>query len=74
MNAMKKIVYEIFGLFVDDGSFALAILVWLGIMGWSASHFRLSAATSGVIFFSGLVLILCESVTRFARKIVIAKK
>ncbi|WP_187290845.1 hypothetical protein [Hyphomicrobium denitrificans] len=30
MRWLKTIVAEIFGLFVDDGAFALAIIVWLG--------------------------------------------
>ena len=30
MPWLKAIVVEIFGLFVDDGPFALAIPVWLG--------------------------------------------
>jgi hypothetical protein len=68
MTYLKKIVHEIFGLFVDDGSFALAILIWLGITSWSASHLSLAPTTLGVILFTGFVLILCESVTRYARR------
>jgi hypothetical protein len=73
MNYIKNIVYEIFSLFVDDGSFVLATLIWLGIMSWSVSHLSLAPATLGVVLFCGLVLILCESVTRYARKVVITK-
>jgi hypothetical protein len=35
MRWIGNIVREVFGLFVDDGSFALAILAWIGIV-WFA--------------------------------------
>lgn len=36
MRWIKAIAGELFGLFVDDGSFAIAIIVWLG-MTWVLS-------------------------------------
>ena len=38
MKWIKNIFREIFGLFVDDGAFALAILIWLSLMRWATSH------------------------------------
>ena len=32
MRWMKTIVQELFGLFIDDGSFAFAIVVWIGVL------------------------------------------
>ena len=68
MKWIKNIFREIFGLFVDDGAFALAILIWLSFMRWTASHLRLSPATSAIILFAGLALILTESIVRYARR------
>ena len=68
MNWIKNIVREIFGLFVDDGSFALAILIWLALIRWSAPHLSLSPAVPGIILFAGLALILIESTSRYARR------
>jgi len=68
MKWIKNIFREIFGLFVDDGAFALAILIWLSFMRWATSHLALSPAAIGVILFAGLALILIESTTRFARR------
>lgn len=68
MNWIKNILREIFGLFVDDGAFALSILIWLSFIRWTMSHLRLSPATSAIILFSGLALILVESATRYARR------
>jgi membrane protein implicated in regulation of membrane protease activity len=64
---IRKIVQEVFGLFVDDGSFALAILAWLGVAGFVLPRVRI-AAPVGILLFAGLVLILVESVTRFSRR------
>jgi hypothetical protein len=67
MKWIKTILREIYGLFVDDGAFALAILIWLSFMRWAASHLRPSLAISAIILFSGLALILIESTARYAR-------
>jgi hypothetical protein len=67
MNALKTILHEILGLFVDDGSFALAILLWLALVWFLVRPLQLPAA-GGIVLFLGLAAILVESVTRFARK------
>jgi membrane protein implicated in regulation of membrane protease activity len=64
---IRKIVQEVFGLFVDDGSFAMAILAWLGVAGFVLPRMRI-AAPVGILLFAGLVLILVESVARFSRR------
>ena len=74
MSSIRRIVHEVFGLFVDDGSFALGILIWLGVMAWAAFHLRFSSTTLGILLFVGLVLILIESTIRYARKAVVTKK
>jgi hypothetical protein len=68
MKWIKNILREIFGLFVDDGSFALAILIWIGLMRWTISHLILSPTTIAIILLTGLALILVESTTRYARR------
>lgn len=68
MKWIKTIFREIFGLFVDDAAFALAILIWLGIMRWIASRLNLPATAIAILFFTGLALILIESTARYARR------
>jgi hypothetical protein len=68
MNWLKNIFREIFGLFVDDGSFALAILLWLAVVRWAAPRLNISSGITGVILFAGLALILAESATRYSRR------
>ena len=68
MRWLKKIAREILGLFVDDGSFAIAILVWLGMVAFALAHVVAHANWLGSALFSGLAFILIESVLRFARR------
>jgi hypothetical protein len=68
MNWLKNIFREIFGLFVDDGSFALAILLWLAVVRWATPHLNIPSGIKGIILFAGLALILAESATRYSRR------
>jgi hypothetical protein len=67
MKWLKNILREILGLFVDDGSFALAILIWLAVVRWATPHLNIPARATGIILFAGLALILTESATRYSR-------
>ena len=68
MRWFKTIFREIFGLFVDDGSFAIALLIWLGVMGLLLPRLGVFSRWNGLILFAGLGLILVESAMRYARK------
>jgi hypothetical protein len=68
MRWLKTISSEIFGLFVDDGSFALAILVWLALVGFVLPRLAIPMAWGGIVLFAGLALILLESAMRRARR------
>jgi hypothetical protein len=68
MKWLKNIFREVFGLFVDDGSFALAILIWLAVVRWATSRLNIPSGITGVILFAGLALILAESATRYSRR------
>jgi hypothetical protein len=67
MKWLQNILREIFSLFVDDGSFALAILLWLVVVRWALPHLNVPSGITGVILFSGLALILAESAIRYSR-------
>lgn len=68
MKWFRTIGKEVFGLFVDDGSFAIAIIVWLGVAWFFSIHILANIHWSGVVLFVGLVLILLESAMRRARQ------
>ncbi len=68
MTWLKTIWEEFYGLFVDDVSLALAILVWLAAC---AALFRLglpAATWRGPLLFVGLVVIFVENTLRRARQ------
>lgn len=68
MTWLRNIVAELFGLFVDDGSFAIAILAWLGVLWLALPHLAIDNTWSAIILFAGLAVILIESVLRRARR------
>jgi hypothetical protein len=69
MQALISIVRELFALFVDDGSLAVVVVVWIVICGVALPKLLPAAPWQGPIMFLGLVLILLESVTRGSKGI-----
>lgn len=68
MRWIRSVTEEIFGLFVDDGHFAIAILAWVVLAVVLLPRIPVPAAAKGAILFAGLAAILLESVTRRARR------
>lgn len=69
MQWFRTIFREVFGLFVDDGSFAIAILVWLAVAWLLLPRLGVFSRWNGLILFAGLGLILVESTMRYVRTI-----
>ena len=67
MPWLRSILAEIWGLFVDDGSFALAILVWLAACWLVLPQFGGPPEAKGPILFAGLAIVMVESALRRAR-------
>ncbi len=68
MRWMKSVLQEVWGLFVDDGSFALAILAWVAVTGLVLPRLGVTRGMDGILLFAGLALILVESAWRRAGK------
>jgi hypothetical protein len=68
MRWIRTVADEVFGLFVDDGSFALAILAWLFLIWLAVSRLGVGAGWAAAGLFLGLAAILVESVARHARR------
>lgn len=64
MGWVKPILSEVYGLFVDDGSFAVVIVVWLAIAGAVLPRLPIPGSVKAPILFAGLLLILLESTLR----------
>jgi hypothetical protein len=68
MKWIRTIFSEVLGLFVDDASFAVAIIAWLGFVWFISRHVGPRSVWSAVALAVGLVLILIESAVRFAKR------
>lgn len=67
MSWLKPIADEIVGLFIDDGPFAISILVWLLLVGLALRYLHVPAVWGASILFAGLAAILIESTLRRSR-------
>jgi hypothetical protein len=68
MSALRGIFAELAGLFVEDRTFALAIAVWIALVGALAATHALAPASGGIVLFAGLTLILVASVLGLTRE------
>lgn len=66
MRWLKSTVREIYGLFVEDGSFAVALLAWM-IAAGIALRFLRAGHWGGPALFVGLVVVLAENTLRASR-------
>lgn len=66
MSWLKSIWSELIGLFVDDGNFALSLLIWLAACGLMLPRLDLPSFLPPILLFGGLVVILARSALRRA--------
>lgn len=68
MGWIRSIASEVYGLFVDDGRFAAAIIVWLVVNVIVLARVGTTARWTGPLLFVGLAVILIANVLRFAQR------
>ncbi len=67
MTLLKSMLSELLGLFVDDGSFVLAVIAWV-VAGVLCLRWHLLAPTSEAMLLAvGIAVLLVENVARAAR-------
>jgi hypothetical protein len=66
MRAVAAALRELVGLFVDDGSLVVAVLLWIGLCA-ALTQIAPLGGWSGVVLFLGLALLLAENAVRGAR-------
>lgn len=66
MRWLRSILAELWGLFVDDGRYALTIVTWLLLSWLLLPLLHVGGGWNGIILFAGLLLILLESALRSA--------
>lgn len=67
MNVLRGIIAEVIHLFVDNGSLALALVVWCGAVRLAAAFLPPSGALLGPALFAGCAVILLVNVIQAAR-------
>ena len=67
MNLLRTVAAEAWGLFVDDGPFAVAILLWLALCWALLPRLGLPIPWPPLMLFAGLGAILVWSAIRRAR-------
>jgi len=69
MKALLTALQEVYGLFVEDGSLAIGILLWILLAALLFPRLPESAAPwRAPLFFIGILLLLLENVWRSARQ------
>jgi hypothetical protein len=68
MSAVRAIIAEFIGLFIDDGALALAALVLIAAVGIAVKWAGLPALGGAVLLLIGCLAILAESLYRHTRK------
>lgn len=68
MRALIATISELFGLFVDDGSLVVAILVLLGGVALLVHEAVIGGGLAAVLLFAGSLTMLIENVVRSARR------
>ncbi len=68
MNAITTAIREVWGLFVEDASFTVAILICLALAIFVIPQVVVGSVWRGPLFFLVVALALFENVHRSARK------
>jgi hypothetical protein len=68
MASLGAFLKELWGLFVDDGSLALALVIWVAVCGIALPLVPSAAEAAAPILFAGCLAILIANVVRTARR------
>ncbi|HKX07219.1 MAG TPA: hypothetical protein VJN67_03465 [Stellaceae bacterium] len=69
MGAIKTILRELVGLFIDDGSLAAGAVMWAAICGWGLPLLGVSARAEAALLVLGLGLLLLENSRRASGRV-----
>jgi hypothetical protein len=67
MTAIKAVLAELLGLFIDDGALALAAIALIAAVAAAVRWAGLPGLEGGLLILFGCLLILAESLARAAR-------
>jgi hypothetical protein len=67
MSNVLTVLHELWHLFVDDGAFAAAIVIWPALIWFARAQIGLSGGWAPVVLFAGLICILVASAVAGAK-------
>ena len=68
MAGLFSMLKELWGVFVDDGSLAVALVVWVAISALVLPRLSLPVLWDGPMLFAGCLVILAINVLRAAKR------
>ncbi|HZO86713.1 MAG TPA: hypothetical protein VFB38_00135 [Chthonomonadaceae bacterium] len=66
MKAIWTVLQEVYGLFVEDGSLAVILLLWIGVLAFVIPRWPGGAAWHAPLLFLGVIVVLLENIWRSA--------
>lgn len=69
MGAIKTVLGELVGLFIDDGSLAAGTVIWAAICGWGLPLVGVGARAQAALLVLGLGLLLLENTRRASGRV-----
>ncbi len=67
MNVILTALKEVYGLFVEDGSYAASILIWVLVAALVFPHLPALGLWRAPLLFAGMLFLLVENVLRTAK-------
>lgn len=68
MNVILTAIKEVYGLFVEDGSYAASILICVLVVAFGFPHLPALGLWRAPLLFAGMLFLLVENVYRTARR------
>jgi hypothetical protein len=68
MKLLRNVLLELYSLFVDDGSLAFAVLLWVGLAALIFPRWPAGASWHAPLLCLGVALLFLENVWRSARR------
>ena len=69
MKAIRTILHELVGLFVDDGSLAAGAVIWAAICGWGLPILGVGPREQAALLVLGLAALLLENTLRASGRV-----
>lgn len=69
MRALKAMLRELMGLFVDDGSLAAGAVIWAAICGWGLPLLGVGPRAEAALLVLGLAALLLENTLRASGRV-----